>query len=288
VTVYGKAGRAWLDALPEMLERFRQQWDVVAIEPAFAYVGYAWVRPCVLGDGTKAVLKLAPPDKEFANEIAAMRLYAGSGAARLLAADETATALLLERLEPGPTLASLGDDVAATAIAARTAGRLFRPLPDGHSFPTVEQWGLAFKRIRERYNGGCGAFPADLFEPADELYDALSATQSERVLLHGDLHHFNILSAGDDWLAIDAKGLAGEREYEVGPFLYNETDGVDDLRGYTLRRISQFSAELGLDRRRLIGWGFACAVLSRLWNFEDTGEVFEDHLAVARALLPEL
>lgn len=288
LTGYGDAGRAWLEGFPKLLERFRRQWGVVRLEPHFPYVGFAWVAPCVLADGTRAVLKLSVPDKEFANEIAALRLYGGDGAARLLAADESAVAVLLERLEPGATLASLHDDMAATRIAADIAGRLYRPLPEGHSFPTVERWGAAFKRVRERFNGGCGAFPAELFEPADHLYDELAASQGERVLLHGDLHHFNILSAGDGWRAIDPKGLAGEREYEIGPFLYNEISGVGDLRGYTLRRIETFAEVLGLDRKRLIGWGFACAVLSRLWTFEDTGEVEEDHLAVARALLAEI
>ena len=287
-TIYGDVARHWLQALPATLERFRQEWDIVEIEPYFPYIGFAWVAPCVLRDGTNAVLKLAIPDKEFANEIVAMRLYAGNGAARLLAADETVTALLLERLEPGTTLAELEDDEAATDIAAHTFKRLFRPLPEGHTFPTVERWGAAFQRVRERFGGGCGNFPAELFEPADRIYTELAASQAEPVLLHGDLHHYNILRAGERWLAIDPKGLAGEPAFDIGPYLYNRTEGVQDLRAHTLRRIAQFSEILGLDRQRLTGWGFALAVLSRLWNFEDTGEVFEDHLSVARALLSEI
>ena len=286
--VYGEGGRAWIASFPRLLERFREQWDVVEFGPTFPYVGYAWVAPCLLGDGTKAVLKLAPPDKEFANEIAALRLYAGDGAARLLAADEETTALLLERVEPGTTLAELGDDVAATEIAATTFKRLFRPVPEGSPFPTIEAWGRAFARVRERHGGGCGAFPVELFDPADHIYSELSASQGERVLLHGDLHHHNILRAGDGWLAIDPKGLAGEPAFEIGPFLYNAIEGVDEVRAYTLRRIAQFSEILGIDRQRLTLWGFALAVLCAVWMFEDDGTVPERHLVVARALLGEV
>jgi streptomycin 6-kinase len=277
-----------VEGFPALLDRFRQEWDVVTIEPFFDYIGYAWVAPCVLRDGTKAVLKFAPPEPEVTNEARAMRLYDGRGAARVLAADEAATALLLERLEPGDTLASLKDDVAATEIAAETFARLYRALPAGHPFPSMLRWGRAFEQVREKYDGGCGAFPRELFDTVERIYAELCASQDELVLVHGDLHHYNILRSGDGWLAIDPKGIAGERAAEIGPYLYNRTEGVKDLRAFTVRRIAQFSDRLGVDRQRLVQWGFALAVLSTVWMFQDDGRVPEGHLAVARALLGEI
>ena len=289
IEVYGEDGRAWSDAFPALLERVTRRWGLTLGE-GFSYVGYAYVVRAELPDRTPAVLKLAPPDKEQVSELAALRHYGGDGICRLIDGDDSEVSLLLERLEPGTTLAELDDDVAATGIAANVMTKLFKPLSAGHGFVSLERWGEAFRRVRERYDGGCGAFPAELFEPAAELWADLCATQGEQVLLHGDLHHYNILRAArEPWLAIDPKGLAGERAYEIGPYLYNKIEGVADMRSYTLRRIDQFSDILGIDRQRLIAWGFAQAVLSRLWNFEDTGVVDEsDHLRVARALLPEL
>jgi streptomycin 6-kinase len=287
IDVYGDVGREWVAVFPALLERVRRRWGLTLGE-TFDYVGYAYVVRAELPDGTPAVLKLAPPEKELVSEIVALRHYNGEGICRLIDADETEVALLLERLEPGATLSTLGDDVAATEIAANVMRRLFKTLPPGHAFPTLDQWGQAFHRVREKYNGGCGAFPADLFQPAFDLYFSLCTSSPEPVLLHGDLHHYNILSATrEPWLAIDPKGLAGDPAFDVGPYLYNCIEGVDDLREYTLRRIGQFSDILGIDRQRLLAWGFAEALLSRLWNFEDNGEVNErDHLRVARALLP--
>jgi streptomycin 6-kinase len=284
--VYGDTGREWVEAFPATLERVRQHWALTLGE-TFAYVGGAYVARAGLPDGTPAVLKLAPPDKEAVSEAAALRHYDGRGICRLLDADESVVALLLERLDPGETLATLEDDAAATDIAANVMKRLFRPLPAGHAFPTIERWGQAFERVRQRYGGGCGSFPPELFEPAARLYLELCASQAEPVLLHGDLHHYNILSATrEPWLAIDPKGLAGEPAYEIGPYLYNRLDAGPDLRALTLRRIDQFATILGFDRQRLIGWGFCQSVLSALWTFEDGGEVTNDHLRVARALAP--
>ncbi|MGE3074653.1 MAG: aminoglycoside phosphotransferase family protein [Dehalococcoidia bacterium] len=285
---YGDFGRQWLASLPALLHRFREAWSISEVGETFGYVGYSWVAPCQLADGTRAVIKLAPPDKEFANEIEALKLYAGDGAVRLLASDSSAMALLLERLEPGTMLVEMEDDVAATEIAALTFKRLFRPLPGGHTFPTIARWGQAFERVRARYDGGSGSFPSELFELAAAIYAEMCADQETPVLLHGDLHHQNILRSGDDWVAIDPKGLAGEPAYEIGPLLYNKKDAGPDLRALSLRRIAQVSEILELDRQRVLRWGFAESVLSVLWNFEDSGTVEEADLVVPRALIGEV
>ena len=117
-------------------------------------------------------------------------------------------------------------------------------------------------------------------------------SQGEAVLLHGDLHHWNILSAGGDtWIAIDPKGVVGEREYEVGSLLRNPNDQIQhwpDLEARTRRRIAILAEVLGFDRHRLARWNFAQALLSIWWGYEDSGGmsqekggIWEDWLGVA-------
>jgi streptomycin 6-kinase len=95
----------------------------------------------------------------------------------------------------------------------------------------------------------------------------------EPVLLHGDLHHDNILAAGRHlWLAIDPKGIVGEPSYEVGALLRNPWPQLLDMPqpGRILaQRVDQLAAELGFDRARIVGWGVAQAVLSAWWCLED-------------------
>ncbi len=98
---------------------------------------------------------------------------------------------------------------------------------------------------------------------------------AEPVLLHGDLHHENILAAErEPWLAIDPKGLVGEPAYEVGAWLRNPMPQLLDMPqpGRILaRRINQLAEELGFDRARLRDWGLAQAMLSAWWSMEDSG-----------------
>jgi streptomycin 6-kinase len=40
----------------------------------------------------------------------------------------------------------------------------------------------------------------------------LLSSPCKQLVLHGDLHHDNILNDGNDWLTIDPKGIIGEAE----------------------------------------------------------------------------
>jgi streptomycin 6-kinase len=282
--VYADAGRAWIDRLPSIIAACAERWSL-EVQPPFP-LSYNYVAPCRCQDGACVVLKVGYPSKEFFNEMAALRHFDGHGIAALIEGDETLGAMLIERLEPGDLLDARIDDVAATSAAAGVMRNLWRPLPATHSFPTVGDWGKGFERLRTAFAGGTGPFPEALVAQAEELFASLSATAAESALLHGDLHHGNILSARRaPWLAIDPKGLAGEPAYETGALLRNPAPDFSDWPDAavaTARRVAQLADELGFDRDRVRGWGVAQAVLSAWWTWEDHGRVGHYALACAR------
>lgn len=271
----GPKGDAWLRRLPAIVEDCARRWDISLGSPFGLSFNYVVEATC--GGGSPAVLKVGCPEHEFLTELDALRLIDGRGAARLLAADPEHRAMLLERLVPGTELAglTLENDEAATSIAASVMRRLWRPLPTDHSFPTVAGWGRGFSRHRAAHAGSAGPLPASRLEHAERLFADLCASAGEPVLLHGDLHHFNILAATrEPWLAIDPKGLAGEPAYETGALLRNPwgiLTGLPNPRRLLRRRIDQLSEQLSLDRDRIRGWAIAQAMLAAVWTVEDNG-----------------
>jgi streptomycin 6-kinase len=269
--------------LPDTLADCASRWSLHP-GPPFPNLTYNYVAPAVRTDGTAVVLKVGVPNKELTSEISALRVFAGRGAARLVEADPEAGALLLERVVPGTSLLTVADDEEATRIAARVMRALWRPVPAGHSFPLVADWAAGFIRLRARFDGGSGPLPPGLVRAAEERFAQLLATTAEQMVLHGDLHHDNILAgAGGEWRAIDPKGVVGEPGYEVGALLHNPA-GLHtwpDLDRVLVRRLEVLAEELGSAPERLRAWAFAQAVLSAWWSVEDHGAGWEPAIALA-------
>jgi streptomycin 6-kinase len=95
--------------------------------------------------------------------------------------------------------------------------------------------------------------------------------QSPPVPLHGDLHHDNILRAESVWVAIDPKGLLGDPAYDYANSFQNPERAerlVQDPE--RIARHAGILAKIsGIDRRNLLGWAAAHAVLSGGWHVED-------------------
>jgi len=230
------------------------------------------------------------PHPELLSEMAALQVYAGRGVVQLLEADPEHGAMLLEMVSPGQMLSELEEDDEATRILAGCMGRIWQPLTPEQARPFYDlpRWTIALRRLRERSGGTTGPFARDLFEHAERLLAELLASQGPVGLLHGDLHHDNVLrGTREPWLVIDPKGIAGEREFEVGPMLYNPWGRIlswPDLKSIQARRIDILVEMLGFDRQRITAWGFVEAVLSMTWSIEDHAPDWDAILPVAEAL----
>jgi streptomycin 6-kinase len=294
IELHGAAGQVWLDELPTRIAGYERRWAIQVATP-FANLSYNYVAPAVRSDGVQVILKLGMPHPELSSEIAALHLYDGNGSARLIEADTAGGALLIERLLPGNMLLDLTDDEEATRIAAQVMRALWRPAPSAPEdavFPTVARWASGLQRLRARFGGGTGPLPEDMVERAEALFAELLASSGSPMLLHGDLHHENILSAERaPWLAIDPKGLIGEAEYEVGALIRNPLPrllALPDVTAALARRFDILAESLGFDRQRMIAWSYAQAILSAWWTIEDHGHGWEPTIALAKRLAPLL
>jgi streptomycin 6-kinase len=284
----GPEGLAWLDRLPRIIATFVERWDLT-VEAPFGDLSYNYVAPAIRADGTRAVLKLSPPfDRESISEGEALQAFGGHGMVHLLESDLQASAMLLERLEPGKPLHTLRDDQAEMGIAAGIMQQLWRSVPEEYPFLTLAHWGAAFRRHRAEHGGTTGPLPAAIFERGERLYHELNASATQRILLHGDLHQSNILSAArQPWLAIDPKGIVGDPAFETVPLLRNMLANlypVSDPAHILSRRIEWLANDLGLERERVRLWGIAGMVLSAVWSAENNGTDWKQAIELAEIL----
>jgi streptomycin 6-kinase len=285
---FGEAGIAWASRLTQMVAECAERWSL-KVGPAVPNLSFNWVAHASRDDGTRVILKIGFPEAEARTEIDMLRLCDGRGMVRLLEADPDMCALLLERLEPGISLWNMEDDEQATAIYTEVAPRIWHPAPDNNRYATVTAWAQGLGKVREQYGGGTGPIPAHLLDRAESLFHDLLSSAHEAYVLHGDLHHDNILSATRaPWLAIDPKGVVGERAYDTAAFMMNPTPEIGyrpDARRTLHRRVDQVSEALGLDRERVRSYGIAFGVLSGVWSLLPDGTGWEPAMRVAELLL---
>jgi streptomycin 6-kinase len=295
---FQEAGYAFLEALPDSIAEASAKWGLTDVQPvptlSYNFVAFAKAHQGFEdeGKGKDVVLKMGVPNREFLSEMEALRLFKGEGTCKLLAYEEEKYWMLLERLYPGVMLATLEDDEEATRIAAEGMKRIWRPIESGTLLPAFQKfiqltdWFDGLKRLRQIFNGGTGPLDEKLVLRAERSAGDFFIEDHNPVLMHGDFHHYNILSSERGWLIIDPKGVIGPAGYEVGPLLINPWGELTNKAGVqqiTKRRIDILHEHLGFERERIREWGLAHAVLSAWWGIEsNTG--WEYSMAFAEML----
>jgi streptomycin 6-kinase len=234
-------------------------------------------------NGVPAMLKVATADEERAGALL-MAWWGGQGAAQVFAHE--GDALLMERAEGNLSLAELvgnGDDDAASLVICKAVAQLHAR---AHAHPPdtlvpLARWFRELDLAAPRYGG-------ILTLAATSAHDLLMTPQ-DVVVLHGDIHHANILDFGQGrgWLAIDPKGLIGERGFDYANLFCNPDQATATAAGRLTRQANIVAAAAGLPRKRLLQWVLAYAGLSAAWTLND-GETPEIALAVAELAAQEL
>lgn len=280
----GSKGKKWLQDLPLVLKRLEEKWEIELEEPFVnSYCNYVSTAKTI--DGKGVVLKVSYPDPEFFREIDYLALNKKGPVAQLLKVDESIPAILLEMIHPAQTLVTIGDEE-AIKVAANLMKRLWKKVELPHKFREIDDLYKDFQRLKD------SAALKELFSDAvikktNNAYLYLQKKPGEKVLLHGDLHQYNIISdERKGWVVIDPSGIVGEREFEPATFLRNPPAfGVETyLKEKLENRIYSFSKLLNLDPKRIYLWALFQTVLSSLWAAEDKASFLDSFTNVARAL----
>ncbi len=231
--------------------------------------------------GAAAMLKIAIIDEERTGNLL-MRWWEGQGAARVLA--QTEDAILLERAEGNGSLGDLahsGRDDEASRIICAVLAKLHvpraRPAPP---LAPLATWFGALEPVAGSEGG--------ILRLAAATASSLLATQQDIVVLHGDMHHGNVLDFGArGWLAIDPKGLVGDRCFDYANMFCNPDHGLATMPGRLARQVAVVAAAAQLERSRLLAWIIAWAGLSAAFARDD-GLPGNGILAVAELAAAEL
>jgi len=213
--------------------------------------------------GAPAILKIAThAEEKLGNRL--MGWWDGNGAARVLEHD--GDALLMERAVSATSLIDLarsGRDDEASRILCSVVTQLHAAstTPKPELIP-LSKWFANLEPASAKHGGA-------LTQAAAGARELLSAPK-DVVVLHGDIHHGNVLDFGESgWLAIDPKGLIGERGFDYANIFCNPDYETATEPARFARRVEMVAREARLDRTRLLKWILAWSGLSAAWSIED-------------------
>lgn len=256
--------------MPEKLPHYLNTWNLSQPKPlATTPTSHVYT---VQHEGETAVLKILTPIgiEDEASGIVALRHYNGNGAVLVFAED--GEALLMEYV-PGDDLLPMvqrGDDEESTRIIAGVLNQLHSHAPD--TMP-AGLWTLE-RRFRSLFRHADSGTAEPVYVQAAQLVRELLDDPQQVCVLHGDMHHQNVRhQEGRGWLAIDPKGVYGEKTFDACNTLCNPPFMPELVHNEArlLRNAHLLADTMGVDVQRLLRYTFAYACLSNVWSMEHEG-----------------
>lgn len=243
---------AWLDRLPRTIDELLERWQLVIGERFEGDSDASWLAPVTRRDGSPAVLKLGMPHMEADHEIDGLRFWNGDPTVRLLEAEPTLGAMLLERCEPGTRLSEMPEEQQDVVIG-RLAPRLWKAQPSSSPFRPLSA--MAEHWIGETLAQEPSWSDPGLVRAGIDMFRGLASDGPPAVLLATDLHADNVLRAQrEPWLVIDPKPFVGDPAYDATQHLLN---GEDRLQADPEGTIARVAGLMQLDPARVRAWLFA-------------------------------
>ncbi len=247
--MHEKKGKKWLKSLPFIVEELAKRWDLTELKPmpnlSFNYVLEG------KKDSKDVILKVSIDDRIISNEKNALLALSGYGVPEIL--KEAENAILLEKLSPGTSLKTYLFDRKREAleIACQLTYKLHQaPLPSNIKLSSIEE---RFKPLDNDW-----PINSDYLALARKFRDHIFKHYKERKVLHGDLHHDNIIKDQEQWKAIDPHGVIGFAINEVWSFIVDVKEDIPYVSNFF-----NFNLE---DLKKCY---FLHTILTSIWCIED-------------------
>ena len=225
----------------------------------------------------KVILKILI-NSEFAEdtkEIMSLLQFQGENFCKLYEYSLEDKVYIMERIIPADTLYESACREERIKIAGAIFKVLHKPdLPDS-TFPTYTEWFEAGKEGTKNRKD-CEDLRQYL-ESAESMLKEICRKFPRKVLLHGDLHHENILkNENGSYTVIDPKGVVGDPVFDLSRFILDEFR--DDLVSEPKDVVIDFVKKLG------DSVGIPCEILLRCLYIETVIWLFREELANGESL----
>lgn len=231
------------------------------------------------------VLKVHNNCDSLSREYRTLMEMQGESCARAYAFDGINGLLLEKRILPGTTLKEEPDREKRLASFVQVFEAIHTVPEIRSDYPSYLNWVRdACKTVSHSGNRELSEGMLRAVAIAEKMFEKYS----ERMLLHGDLHHDNILKdESGNYRIIDPKGVVGPLVFDIPRFVLNEMDDTEDsLRKVHIDRVIEtLSRQLEYPSDDLYQLFFMEIMLANAWCFEAGEEIDENDLKFAVSMM---
>lgn len=231
------------------------------------------------------ILKIDEDTSQLKSEYRMLAGLSGNYSCKVYAYDESNGLLLEERIFPGTVLRKEPSLEKRVRIFTQVFQEIHKPAEEGE---TYLDW---LERICEYcVQSHVAEEMSEKAFQARGICAEMFGKYSDRMLLHGDLHHDNLLLRTDgSYAMIDPKGVRGPAVLDLPRFLLNEldTDHASPDRQHIQEAIELLARHTGYPETDIRKLFFMETVLTNVWCAEDGDEMNLQQIEMARCFLPD-
>jgi len=263
---FGTVGLDWVAPQNEALAEFAERYSLVCDGVIDGGLDQNVIFQ-VSQAGAPAILKTGYPEPELFTELAALQYWQGRpGCVQLQAADPFNGIMLMERVDPGQPFRREPVANRSADIPSLFEQTTLAAVDDG--FPRYADWlARAFAQYEPGQVPDFDSHLARARSISPELFNPGSA----QCLIHGDLHHENMLRGERGWVAIDPKGVIAPPVMNYGRFIHNfmvdEAGDMASIQAVLRRRVNALAGHFSSEQ--LLQAGYLDLVLSVCWTLND-------------------
>ncbi len=261
------------------------KWSLTDIETIYENQGRA-VYSATSEIYGQVILKINIHDNYLYQEYETLKEFQGNYSCKVYDYDEAEHMLLEERILPGTKLREEEN------IDRRLDGfvSVFKNIHNqtASEHETYVDW--LTKVYDYLYNNNIDSSFTEKVRKALKIGQEMFEKYPERVLLHGDLHHDNILKDSDGYYKmIDPKGVIGPAIFDIPRFVMNELDTDLNKTGaeHIKKVIDKLAELLGYDVSDIRKLFYMEVILGNAWCLEDGEAIYECDINIATEVLEE-
>jgi len=221
-------GKAFFDKITAHIAKYTSLWHLSDLSQ-IDYYSTSCLFTCISAKHGQCILKISPYHEQTKTEHQMLIDFdnncgsgSGSGLCKVYEADVANGVLLIERITPGTQLRDEPNLNTRLELFCSIFRGLHKPPADKSKYPTYMHWVsriTAYMQARTDHKA-----LSKKMTKAEEICRNLWAKYTKEMLLHGDLHHDNILQSNKGYRVIDPKGVVGDPVFDIPRFILNEND----------------------------------------------------------------